>query len=387
MTPRQLASFAGFYLFYYGFLGIFSPYWGPYLKSLAVPMAMIGLLTSLPQINRIYAPALWGWLADYTGRRTLILRVAGLGGLAGMSILLFTRDFVWMFVAVFVSSFFWSAALPQVEAAIIAFFQGDNGKYSRLRIFGSLGFMFATLIGGYLVEGLGVAVLPAAVVTVMACVMLFAWLTPTMPARTVSREKVAGMMEILRRREVQAVFLSCFLMGAAHGVLQSFYSIHVEEHGIAKSAMGWLWSAGIVAEIIVFWQMPRLSSAFGLKPLFLFGMAVAVVRYATIAFVADVFWLLFIAQIGHAFTFGSNHAVTMSYLHRHFGQTHQTKGQALYIVLAFGVGGSVGGLASGLLWDAIGGTGMFMLASLASLIALIATWRGIADDSKLITDQ
>ena len=99
------------------------------------------------------------------------------------------------------------------------------------------------------------------------------------------------------------------------------------------------------------------------------------------------FLIQLIAQIGHAFTFGSNHAVTMSYLHRHFGQTHQTKGQALYIVLAFGVGGSVGGLASGLLWDAIGGAGMFMLASLASLIALIATWRGIADDSKLITDQ
>lgn len=381
MSPRQLASFAGFYLFYFGFLGIFSPYWGPYLKSLAVPMAMIGLLTSLPQINRIYAPALWGWLADHTGRRTLILRTAGVGGLLGMSILLFTQDLRWMFAGVFISSFFWSAALPQVEAAIMAFFRGDSGRYSRLRIFGSLGFMFATLIGGYLVEGLGVGVLPLAVVVVMACVASFAWLVPAAPTRQIGREKVAGLAEILRRPEVQALFISSFLMGAAHGLLQSFYSIHVEEHGIAKSAMGWLWSAGIVAEIIVFWQMPRLTRFFGLKSLYLFGMLVAVVRYLAIACVADSFWLLLIAQLGHAFTFGSNHAVTMSYLHRHFGETHQTKGQALYIVLAFGIGGSLGGLAAGLLWDTVGGAGMFTLASIVSLLALIIAWRGIAADS------
>ena len=112
MLPSDpgLRAIAAYYLFYYGFLGVFSPYWGPYLRAIGVPMALIGLMISLPQVNRIFAPVIWGWCADHFGHRRTILRLAGMGSFAGIAALMVTREVQWMFAAVFVASFFWSAA-------------------------------------------------------------------------------------------------------------------------------------------------------------------------------------------------------------------------------------------------------------------------------------
>ncbi|MGL6039651.1 MAG: MFS transporter, partial [Deefgea sp.] len=116
LKSKPLLAIAGFYFCYFAFNGLFSPYWGLYLANLSFPAWQIGILTSLTQINRIYAPTLWGWLSDKTGQRQTILRVAGLGGLVFFIPLLFTHSFWFLFVSVLIASFFWSAALPLVEA-------------------------------------------------------------------------------------------------------------------------------------------------------------------------------------------------------------------------------------------------------------------------------
>jgi PPP family 3-phenylpropionic acid transporter len=56
-----------FYFIYYFFVGAFVPYWGLYLQSEQFSAADIGILMSLFQVSRIFAPNFWGWLADHTG--------------------------------------------------------------------------------------------------------------------------------------------------------------------------------------------------------------------------------------------------------------------------------------------------------------------------------
>lgn len=279
-----------------------------------------------------------------------------------------------MFVAIFVASFFWSAALPQVEATTMSILKGDSGGYARLRIWGSLGFMLATLAGGYLIDHVGIKSLPVIVVVIMAGVAVLVWRVPEagQPRHAIQTESMA---DILRRSEVRALFAACLLIGAAHGFLISFYSIHLDERGIAKSAMGWLWSAGIVAEIVIFWFMSRLSGRYSLRSLYLFAIGAAVIRYLLIGWVTMSMTVLFLAQLMHAFTFGIHHATSIAYVHRHFGITHQTKGQALYIVATFGIGGSIGTLLAGVLWDGLGGNWLFTLASAASALAWLICWR------------
>lgn len=225
MLPRiaGLRPIAAYFCVYYAFIGVFSPYWGPYLRSLGVPMALIGLMVSLPQVNRIYAPALWGWCADHFGHRRTILRIAGMGSFAGIAILLVTQDVRWLFAAIFVASFFWSAAIPQVEATAITLLKGDSGGYSRLRAWGSIGFMIATLIGGYLIDAFGLHTMPYLVVAVMAGVAVLVWWVPETASNAVREKSGGSVLQILGLPEVRTLFGACFLFGAAHGLLPTVF--------------------------------------------------------------------------------------------------------------------------------------------------------------------
>ena len=73
---------AGAYFFYFAYLGAFAPYFSLYLSSLGIAAAGIGAIMSLPQLVRIFAPHLWGWLADRGGHRLRVARVCSLIGTA-----------------------------------------------------------------------------------------------------------------------------------------------------------------------------------------------------------------------------------------------------------------------------------------------------------------
>ncbi len=384
-SPLGLSPIAAFYFFYYGFLGVFSPYWGPYLRALDVPMPLIGVVTSLPLINRMYAPAICGWCVDRSGRHNLLMRIAGIGCLAGFVVLLFTQNFGWMFAAILVSTFFWSAAQPQVDATAMSILKGDSGGFSRLRVWGSLGFVVVTMIVGYLVDHFGVKILPYAAVLVLICMAVVTWRIPKPASITITNKKTAGVMSILRRHEVWTLLLGCLLLGIAQGMLLSFYSIHLGEHGIAKSTMAWLWSLAVLAEGILYWFMAHISGRFRMRSLYLFAIFCGVLRYLMIAWGADWLAVLVIAQLLYSVSYGIQNTMAVAYVHRHFGEAYRTTGQALYIVFGFGVGGSLGSVLTGFLWSRLGGNWLFTLSALASLAALLINWRSLPADFKPAT--
>ncbi|HEX6006962.1 MAG TPA: MFS transporter, partial [Burkholderiales bacterium] len=77
--PRR--RLAGFYFFYFAYLGSFAPFFSLYLEAAGMTAVEIGLLMALPQVTRIIAPHLWGWLADRGPSRLRIVRLTGLAGL------------------------------------------------------------------------------------------------------------------------------------------------------------------------------------------------------------------------------------------------------------------------------------------------------------------
>ena len=66
----------GFYFFYYAIVGTFMPYWSLYLQDQGFNYQEIGILSSIAIITRFFAPFIWGWVADKTGKRMLLIRIA-----------------------------------------------------------------------------------------------------------------------------------------------------------------------------------------------------------------------------------------------------------------------------------------------------------------------
>lgn len=366
---------SSFYFFYFAFVGAFSPYWSLYLKSLDFSASEIGVLMSLLLATRIFAPTLWGWLADRSGKRVGIVRVAAALSLASYFGVFFGVSFWWMFVVMALISFFWSASLPLVEATTLSHLGDSTASYGRVRLWGSIGFIVAVIGIGYVLDVAEVRILLWLVLGLMFGIVIFSRHIPEAESVAHHTDRYPAR-QILKRPEVAALFAACFLMAAAHGPYYTFYSLYLVEHDYSKGAIGWLWALGVICEIAVFIGMPRLMQRFSLPQILGASFLLAVIRFLLIGWLVDSVASILFAQMLHAATFGSYHAAAVAAIHHFFRGRHQAKGQALYTSLTFGAGGTFGALMSGYAWDFLGASLTFSMASLCALLGLLLiSWK------------
>ncbi len=366
---------SGYYFFYFAFIGAFSPYFGLYLQSLSFSAWDIGLLMSQMQLMRLCAPYLWGVLADRLAQRVSVVRLAAVLSLIGFSAFFLVKSFPAMLVAMALLAFFWSAALPLVETVTFDHLRDQPGRYSRIRLWGSIGFIVAVMGTGALLDGLPLPSLLWVIVGALIGILIYALAVPEAPSHA-SADEHLPVGDIVRQTRVRALFAACFMMSAAHGALYVFYSIHLADHQYSKFLVGCLWSLGVLAEIIVFFFMNNLLRQFGLRAILLLSFAAATVRFLMIGWGVDWLLVIVLAQLLHGLTFGAYHAAAIAAINRWFPGRCQARGQALYSSVSFGAGGLVGGLLSGWTWERLGAAPTYALSSVFALVGLlfVAQW-------------
>ncbi len=364
---------SGFYFFYFASLGALIPYWTLYLKSLGYSAQAIGILMAMIPATKIFAPYLWGWLADHTRHPITIIRVANLLAVVTFAGVFVDTGFVWLALVLLVFSFFWNSSLPLFEAMTLNHLGDDEHKYSVVRLWGSLGFIMMVVLLGEYFDMTSIDHAPVVIVILLAGILLVSLIVPE--RLSAHHENQQGIGRVIRQPVVLAFLLVCFLMLMSHGPYYTFYSIYLENHGYSRGMIGLLWAIGVMAEVIVFLMMHRLLRGVGARRLLLVSLALTALRWLLIGFFVDNLSVLFFAQLFHAFSFGVFHAVSISLVHRFFTGRHQGRGQALHASLSFGAGGAAGSLFSGLLWDRIDNATLFAIAAAVAAIAFGIVWR------------
>ena len=365
-----------FYFFYYFFVGSFVPYWGIYLQSENFSPSSIGILLSLFQISRIVAPNFWGWLADHTGHRVKWIKLTSFLGLIGFIGIFWAKGFFWIFLVMLALSLFTSSTLPLAESLTLAHLATTDGHYSRIRLWGSIGFIVASLFLGYLIDLQGINILLWVLLIAQAIIF---FLSNTIPETQDIQHKTndLSIWKIIKTPSVIALLLGCTLMVSAHGVLYNFYSIYLKDHGYSSGTIGWLWAVGVICEILIFMARPKILRRYSLKAILLMSLFLGVIRFILIGASPDHLYLLFMAQMFHAATFGSFHAASIEVIAYYFKGRNQTRGQAIYNSVAYGIGGTIGGLGGGYLIQYLGGQLGFMIAAISPLIGFVVIWFGL----------
>ncbi len=374
MTNRNYHwRIAGFYFFYYAFVGMFAPYWSLYLKSIHFDAIEIGILMSIQPVMRMVAPGVWGWLADHSGRsKDVVVMAASLSAVFYLGVFA-TTSFWGLFLVLVLMSFFWTASMPLVEATTLTFLGKNAAHYGRLRSWGSIGFIVAVVGLGYAFDYIAIAWLLWAGVVCEIGILIFAYQIPKteMSAHHTDNQPIR---QIVLQPRVLALFGACFLMAVAHGPYYTFFSIYLVEHGYTKSAVGGLWALGVICEIGVFFLMPALLRRFGYVRILLVSLGAAVLRFLLIGWVVDWVVLILFAQMLHALTFGAYHASSLGLVHQFFQGRHQSRGQALFGSVSYGAGGVLGGLVSGPIWQLWGATVLYTFSATAALLGLMLLW-------------
>lgn len=371
MTALPYWRLSSFYFFYFCLLGGTAPFLALYFDHLGFSSARIGELVAIPMLMRCVAPNLWGWLGDRSGKRLQIVRFGALCTALCFSGIFLDHSYAWLALVMAGHAFFWHAVLPQFEVITLAHLGERTASYSRIRLWGSIGFI-CTVVGlGWLFEKISLDVYPAALLAIMLGIIGASWWVPNaQPGWRHEHAHAGGFLVQLRQPGVIAFYLCVCLMQLSHGPYYTFLTIHLEKLGYSRGVIGGLWALGVVAEVLLFLVMPRLLGRFSLRQVLAASFLLAALRWLLLGNLAQHLGVLLFAQLLHAATFGSFHASAIHFVQRSFQARQQGQGQALYAALA-GTGGALGALYSGYAWASLGPAWTFAIASLAALAAAV----------------
>jgi len=378
-TRRTLFAFGAVSSTYFAYAGLFGTYAPLWFQSLGYSTLAIGVLASVQSATRLISPYAWGWLADHTGQRTQLLRIAvGLGLTVALGFFV-SPDYGWIMGVTAVLFVCTAGVVPISEAALAHIVsQGatlDAGRYGRVRVWGSIGFILAAVGSGVLLQWLGVGRFPVLVVGALLLLLVAALRLPVVIEAAHGTDAAAGALAVLREPVVAWFFAGVFFTVLAHTSLYAFLSLYLVSIGYTKSAVGLVWAVGVLAEVAWFWFQGAWLARLSPHAWLMVAAGVSVLRFAVIAVFGASPVLLVLAQCLHAVTFAAQHSSCIAVINRHFPGRLRGRGQALYTVLGYGASGVIGGVAGGALSQAHGFAAVFWAASGAALLATICCWR------------
>ena len=351
---------AAFYFLFFAYAGAYVAYFPLYLASRNLSAVEIAWVLALPALARIVAPTAWGALADRTGAHRAIVAASCAVTAAGFALIPFTERIAWV---IGLSSLLSAGALPLVEAITLGSLAGQSGRYGPIRLWGSIGFMGVVLGGGAWLDRQPISTLPWALVLFMLATLVAALALP--PGRMhagAQRERIRLSPEII------ALLGAGFCNAVAHGALYAFLSLHLERAGYSGTMIGALWTLGVAAEILVFFYLPQLFRRYALSTLLVASLGCGVLRFVAIGWAAGELWIVLLAQLLHAATFGAFHAAAVAAVHRVLPAHAQARGQTLFSSVCYGAGAAAGLLIAGWAWD-LGGAQLAFSASAATALA------------------
>ena len=361
---------ASFYFAYFAYVGIGLAYLPLYFAARGLQPGEIALLVALPYIARTFAPAAWGWIADATGQRRGIVVFSCAAGTVCFAAMPQVAGVAEIGLLVAALALLSAGAIPLVEAITLGSLAGQPGRYGPIRLWGSVGFVVATLGGGAWLDLRPPATLPPLLVVLSLISLACALALPAGAARAHT-----AVSAPLLTAPVRALLAAGFCMSAAHGTLYTFFTLYLERAGHSGIVIGSLWTIGVVAEIVVFLFLPQLFRRCSFSAILVVSLACAVARFLAIGWLPASLWILVPAQLLHAATFGAFHAASVAAVHRVVPEHAHSRGQTLFSSIAYGAGGAAGALIAGWTWQAGGHAMAFSASAAAALLGACFAYR------------
>ncbi len=354
------------YFTYFFSYGIFLPFWGVWLKGEGIAPETIGILLGTGLVARFLGSLLIAPRVKDPSHLVSALRLLALLTLAFAVGFCFGNGWGWLMLVIAGFNLFFSPLVPLTDALAAIWQKQIRMDYGRVRLWGSLAFVIGSALTGQLVAVWGHnAILYSLIFSVLAMLLGMLLKPSVMPqgeARTHS-DTERSLWALLKEGPVWRFLLCVTLLQGAHAGYYSFGSIYWQEAGYSASTIGYLWSLGVVAEVIIFASSNVLFRRWNARNLLLLSACCGVLRWSLMAYSTELGWLLLI-QILHCGTFTVCHLAAMRFIAARQGQ-EVIRLQAVYSALAMGGGIAVMTVIAGFLFEHWQGGVFWVMAAVA----------------------
>lgn len=331
-------------------LGIFLPFFPIFLADKGLDDTRIGFILATPLAIRIAASPIIAAIADRYGRRVLVLTITAAASSIGFAAYAFADGFIALFAVSVFASIFSGSIIPLSDAYAMDAVRNGTGDYGRMRLWGSIAFVLATLAGGMALEVLPSSLVPFGLALSMAATALVALTLPELGHREENVAVASGPARSLRNPVFLTVLLAVGIIQGSHAVYYGFGSLHWQRAGISETMIGGLWVVGVIVEIGLFAVATRLRGIF--SPLMFIGIGglAAILRWAMFPF-AEGLGSAFALQLLHGLTFGATHLGMIGFIASAIPAKRAATAQGLASTFG-GVATALGTLAAGPFYNA-----------------------------------
>lgn len=357
------------YFTYFFSYGIFLPFWSVWLKGTGLTPETIGLLLGAGLVARFLGSLIIAPRVTDPSRLVFALRVLALLTLLFALAFWAGNHVGWLMVIIIGFNLFFSPLVPLTDALANTWQKQIVMDYGRVRLWGSVAFVIGSALTGKLVSLFDYRAILAMLTLGVISMLLGMLLRPSvMPLGESRAQATAGWPAWRGLIRQNGCFLACVsLLQGAHAAYYGFSAIYWQEAGYSASTVGYLWSLGVVAEVIIFALSNRLFRRWSARDLLLLSAVCGVVRWALMGWTTALPWLL-VVQVLHCGTFTVCHLAAMRYIAARQG-SEVIRLQAVYSAVAMGGSIAVMTIFAGFLFQHLH-QGVFWVMALVALPAI-----------------
>ncbi len=356
------------YFIYFAGFAIYLPFIFIYLRSIGLSGIEIGILTSISPLVGMLSGPLWGVLNDRFGKTRLLLGVAVIGSILAAWGIATAGSFVILAVMTAGFSLFFSTITPMLDSNTLLLLGDRRAHYGSIRLWGSAGYVLLTLVGGFLLQRLGLDLLfPLFTLCMVILLISLFWY----PARQVDLGNSPLIFEdlwkMLRQPRWLVFVISTMLVWVSATGLNTFLGVYLKELNASESLIGLTMAISGASEIPSMYLGARLLKRFSPRKLIAAGMGAYMLRMFCYGIMPSPEWAPLISVLNGA-SFGLFWIGSVAYVNELAPDEIKATSQGLLLAI-LNLSSLVSSTFIGWLFDTTGPANLFIIMSAFSLAA------------------
>ena len=368
---KQAIPYFAFYVFVFMAISIFTTFINIYFQELGFPLGTIGIFTALGPMVSIVSQPMWGVVGDRTNRR-LVLMALLLGAAIISLIIPLHPSFIFIVITFLSYQVFATSQLPIGDALTLQYLDGKSLKYSAIRVAGSISFGLASVFAGTMLGGNTGRIFYYntffLLLTLLFVFMMKPAIKPTEQTEVDEKKEkeqsgIKAFTKLLNNKVVLYVYLTSFVFGLCMSFKHPFLGIRMTEIGATQGQIGIALAIAAFGEIPVFLLIDKVLGKRKPEYLLMFSGFFMALRMLLMFFSSTVF-IVYIAQLTHAFSFIIHLYFSILLLHKHSPPHMKATVQTVNSMVRMGLSALLGSLGGGFLAQYIGMQPVFLMLSI-----------------------
>jgi PPP family 3-phenylpropionic acid transporter len=338
-------------------VGVYVIYLPKILDNIGYNTLGIGVVFAIVPLVRFIIPFLF---LKHFKLSTKVFHLALILLVLNIPLLYITLENIYLFsLSILIYGAASSLILPYVDTYALQVLKKE--VYGRARLYGSIGFIIVAIILAKYMSS-NYAGINFMALSIIFCVFSAYLITKDSSFSKETQDNNKSNFLLTNRLPL---WVSILLMQLSFGAFYSFFTIYEFERGVSYEEISYLWTFGVVCEIVLFYYQAKFLK---LDLLFLIKLSILLTsfRWFLVYIYGDNLTIMYLSQSLHAFSFALYHTATLSYLAKIYHNKNLSS--QFYHGIGFGLGGFLGSLLAGLFY----GEYLFLFSAFIALMAYIS---------------